>query len=302
MEKLKTLLFNRNVIFLLALAGGLLFPFAVPVTRYFILPTLALTMTISTMEIDNDVFRSPRSILLPALIGISMSYAVLGSIMIGLSTLLIRDEDLRTGFILVAAVPPAIAVVPFTGLLRGNHPLSLFGTVGAHLGGLAIIPLVLAGFLGASSFDPYKMLMTLLMLIVLPLVVSRLLIRKGIKGRVTPYRGIITNWGFFVILYTMVGLNRDLLLGGKSIVFIIAAILVSTSFILGFLIDRIGGLFRLPRETRTSLVLLGTLKNQANAGGLALTFFSQEAALPAAVSSIVMITYFVWLDFRKRWD
>ncbi|MCX5839808.1 MAG: hypothetical protein NTW71_15085 [Deltaproteobacteria bacterium] len=44
------------------------------------------------------------------------------------------------------------------------------------------------------------------------------------------------------------------------------------------------------------------MKNQANAGGLALTFFSQEAALLAAISSIVMMTYFVWLDFRKRWN
>ncbi|MDP3097247.1 MAG: hypothetical protein Q8M86_04815, partial [Syntrophales bacterium] len=60
--------------------------------------------------------------------------------------------------------------------------------------------------------------------------------------------------------------------------------------------------FHLPRETRTSLVLLGTLKNQGMAGGIALTMFSQEAALPAAVSTIVMIVYIIWLDFRKRWD
>jgi predicted Na+-dependent transporter len=100
----------------------------------------------------------------------------------------------------------------------------------------------------------------------------------------------------------MVGLNHDILLGHISIVFPIATILISTTFILGFLIDRVGSLFHIPRETRTSLILLGTLKNQANAGGLALTFFSQEAALPAAISSIVMMAYFVWLDFRKRWN
>jgi BASS family bile acid:Na+ symporter len=300
MIKLKNLLRNRNVILMVALTGGLFFPFAVPVTRHFILPALALTMSISTMEIDNKVFRNPRLILLPALFGIVMNYIVLGSIIIGLSTMMIRNEAIWIGLVLVAAVPPAIAIIPFTSILNGNQTLSLFGTVGAHLGALAITPLVAVGLLGAASFNPYKLLMTLLMLIVLPLIVSRLLIRKGIKERVTPYRGTITNWTFFFVLYTMVGLNHNLLLGHISIVFPIAAILISTTFILGFLIDRVGSFFHIPRETRTSLVLLGTLKNQANAGGLALTFFSQEAALPAAISSIVMMTYFVWLDFRKH--
>jgi BASS family bile acid:Na+ symporter len=197
MIKLKNLLRNRNVILMVALTGGLFFPFAVPVTRHFILPALALTMSISTMEIDNKVFRNPRLILLPALFGIVMNYIVLGSIIIGLSTMMIRNEAIWIGLVLVAAVPPAIAIIPFTSILNGNQTLSLFGTVGAHLGALAITPLVAVGLLGAASFNPYKLLMTLLMLIVLPLIVSRLLIRKGIKERVTPYRGTITNWTFF---------------------------------------------------------------------------------------------------------
>ena len=82
------------------------------------------------------------------------------------------------------------------------------------------------------------------------------------------------------------------LLSRGSILLPIAAVLISTTFILGFLIDWVASLFHIPRETRTSLVLLGTLKNQVTAGGLAITFFSQEAALPAAVSSLVMIALF----------
>jgi len=181
MGKLKNLLRNRNVILLFALIGGIFFLIAVPVTRHFILPALALTMSISTMEVDNKAFRHPRLILFPSLLGIVMNYIVLGSIIIGLSTLMIQNEAIWTGLVLIAAVPPAVAIIPFTGILKGNQNLSLFGTVGAHLGGLVITPLIAVGLLGAASFDPYKLLMTLLMLIVLPLIVSRLLIRKGIK-------------------------------------------------------------------------------------------------------------------------
>ncbi|MBU4371626.1 MAG: sodium-dependent bicarbonate transport family permease, partial [Syntrophaceae bacterium] len=111
-----------------------------------------------------------------------------------------------------------------------------------------------------------------------------------------------TNWSFFVVLYTLVGLNRDIIFGQTSTLLPVAAISIFTMFILGFLIDWLGSRFHLPRETRTSLVLLGTLKNQGMAGGIALTMFSQEATIPAAVSTIVMIVYIIWLDFRKRWN
>ncbi len=302
MTLLKSLLCNRNLIFLLALAAGLAFPAVTPVTRHLVLPALALAVTLSTMEIGNDLFRKPRALLFPAFLGIIMSYIILENIIIGLAAFMIRDETIWTGFILLAAVPPAVAVIPFSGFLKGNGPLSLAGTVGAYLGGLAIMPLIAVGLLSSAAFDPLQLLMVTLELIVLPLCVSRILIREGWRERIAPYRGTVTNWSFFVVLYTLVGLNRNIILDQTSILLPVAAISIFTTFILGFLIDWTGGRFHLPRETRTSLVLLGTLKNQGMAGGIALTMFSQEAALPAAVSTMVMIVYIIWLDWRKRWD
>jgi len=302
MTLLKSLLRNRNAIFLLAMAAGLAFPAVTPVTRHLVLPALALAMALSTMEIGNDLFRKPRALIFPAFLGIIMSYIILGNIIIGLAAFMIRDETIWTGFILLAAVPPAVAVIPFSGFLKGNGPLSLAGTVGAYLGGLAIMPLIAVGLLSSAAFDPLQLLMVTLELIVLPLCVSRILIREGWRERIAPYRGTATNWSFFVVLYTLVGLNRNIILGQTSTILPVAAISIFTMFILGFLIDWIGSRFHLPQETRTSLVLLGTLKNQGMAGGIALTMFSQEAALPAAVSTMVMIVYIIWLDWRKRWD
>jgi bile acid:Na+ symporter, BASS family len=299
MAKLKTLLRNRNGIFFLAMVTGLLLPEAAPVTRHLILPALALAMALSTMEIENEIFIRPRSLLFPALLGIIMSYIILGNILIGLSALLIRDEALWTGFVLLAAAPPAVAVIPFSGFLRGNGPLSLIGTVGAYLGALVIMPLIALTLLSSAAFDPLKLLMITLELIVLPLAFSRLLIRKGWKERIEPYRGTAVNWSFFTVLYTMVGLNRDVLLGQTWSLLPVASISLLSMFLLGFLIDWVCGLFHIPKETRTSLVLLGTLKNQGLSSGLALTLFSQEAAIPSTVSTMIMIGYIIWLDFRK---
>jgi BASS family bile acid:Na+ symporter len=302
MSKLKMILRNRNVIFLLAMVAGIFVPYAVPVTRHLVTPAVALAMVLSMMDITSDVFLRPRSLFFPALLGIIMSYIILGNIIIGISALLIRDEMLWTGFVLLAAAPPAVAVIPFSGFLRGNGPLSLIGTVGAYLGALVIIPLIAFRLLSVSSFDPYKLLMITLELIVLPLAVSRLLIRKRWNKRIESSRGAITNWSFFVVFYTMIGLNHDIILNQTTTLLPVALISIITMFILGFLIDWVCNLLHIPTETRTSLVLLGTLKNQALAGVLALTLFSEEASLPAAVSTMIMIVYVIWLDFKKRWD
>ena len=302
MTLLKSLLHNRNAIFLLALAAGLALPAVTTVTRHLVLPALALAMTLSTMEIGNSLFRKPRALLFPAFLGIIMSYVILGNIIIGLAAFMIRDETIWTGFILLAAVPPAVAVIPFSGFLNGNGTLSFIGTVGAYLGGLVIMPLIAIGLHSSAALDPLQLLMVTLELIVLPLCVSRILIREGWRERIAPYRGNVMDWSFFVVLYTLIGLNRNTILGQPSILLPIVAVSVLTMFILGFLIDWIGSRFHLQQETRMSLVLLGTLKNQGLAGGIALTMFSQEAALPAAVSTMVMIAYIIWLDFRKRWN
>jgi BASS family bile acid:Na+ symporter len=284
------------------MAVGLLLPQAARVTQHLVLPALALAMALSTMEIESSHFRRPRSLIFPAVLGVIMSYIILGNIIIGMATLMIGDETLWTGFVLLAAVPPAVAVIPFSVFLRGNGPLSLFGTVGAYLGALAIMPLIAFGLLRSTAFDPFKLLIAIFVLIVLPLAVSRLLIQRRLKGRIEPYRGTITNWSFFVVLYALVGLNRDLILGHTLTLLPVALIAFSTSFILGFLIDWVLSLFHIPKDTRTSLVLLGTLKNQGMSGGLALTLFNQETAIPSAVSTMIMIGYIIWLDFKKRWD
>ncbi len=302
MSQMKRFFRNRHVIFLIAVAASLLVPHAAPLTRHLVLPALALAMALSTMEIASNIFRRPRSLLFPALLGIIMSYILLGNLIIGLAALIISDEMIWTGFVLLASVPPAIAVIPFSVFLRGNGPLSLIGTAGAYLGALVIMPLIALGLLGTAELDPFKLLTIIIELIVLPLLVSRWLIQKGIREKIEPYRGTITNWSFFVVIYTLIALNRNLIFSQTMLLLPIASISIITTFILGFLIDWVSSLLHIPKETRTSLVLLGTLKNQGLAGGLALTLFSQEAALPSAISTMVMIVYVIWLDFKKRWD
>ncbi|NTW35967.1 MAG: hypothetical protein HGB17_07525, partial [Syntrophobacteraceae bacterium] len=232
--------------------------------------------------------------------GIAMNYFVLGGFLLASNALLIHDEALRSGFVLLAAVPPAVAVLPFTLFLNGDTAFSLIGTLAAYLGALVIMPVMSLLFLGPGFIDPGKLMMIMIELILLPLILSRILIRFRVAPRVEPFKGTVTNWSFFVLMYTIVGLNREIFLSHPLSLVLPALIAVASTFFLGWVIEAAGRALRIPQRTLVGLVLLGTLKNYGLAGAFALVFFNPQTAVPATVTSAVGILYFIWLEIRAN--
>jgi BASS family bile acid:Na+ symporter len=300
LDRWKRLAKNRNFILPLALALGLLWGDAAHWTKSMILPVLMLVMTVSAMNVTGQVFQSPRLLLRPALMGVVMSYGLLTPIMLGLSYLMIRDQDLHAGFVFLAAVPPAVGVVPFTSLLRGDRSLSLVGLIGAHLGALLLAPLTTLICLGPGLFSLTKLMTVMVELVVVPFVISRISLRLRWGSRAGSFEGPITNWSFFVVMYTIVGLNRDLLLSHPSSLLPVAIIAMATTFLLGLGIEKVGMSLRVPSGKRISLILLGTLKNYGVAGGMALALFSERSSVPATISVVLMFVYLIWLDVQTK--
>jgi BASS family bile acid:Na+ symporter len=294
------LLNNRNFVFILSITFGLILPQAAQWTKILMMPALAMVMMLATINVPNDYFLNPRSIIKPSLAGIMMTYVILGGTILLVSALLIHDKNLWIGFVLIAAVPPAVAVIPFTALLEGNVSSTLSGTVASYLAALLIMPLMFWIFIGTGFDDPYKLVRIMLLLIVLPLVLSRVILYFTWQDRIAPVRGLLTDWGFFIVLYSIIGVNRDLILSRPLSIVPITGVVFATTFILGWAIQIICVLFKVDKKNIISLVLQGTLKNQGIAGGLAIALFEKEAALPSAIYSIFMILYIMWLDWRTR--
>ena len=300
-KKFYRLLRNRDFLLILSILLGLLWGQGAQWTQKIVIPALAAVMTLSTMGVSGSTFRSPRALLVPALAGLAMNYGVLGGVLLGLSALLVHEEPIRAGFILMVAVPPAIAVIPFSFLLDGDSTFSLIATIGCYLGALIIMPLITLGFLGAGFVDRVKLITIMGELILVPLIFSRILLRSGMSRRIEPVKGAITNWSFFLVTYTIVGLNRTILFTQPLSLLPAAVIALASTFLLGFVIEGIGRIFRVDSKKITSLVLLGTLKNTGLAAGLALTLFNEKTAVPATVTAIFMIVYIIWLSFKRRW-
>ena len=301
MKFIRRLFKNRNFILLLAIVLGLVIGKPVATrTEPLVLPILALVMTLSAANVTSREFTSLKAMTRTILISLFLNYIVLGGAILLLGWWLIDDRDLWAGFVVLATVPPAVAVVPFSYVLGGNTLFSLLGMTGAYLAALIIMPAVMALFFGTSFFDPAKLLIILGELILVPIVLSRVLLITGLMKRISPWRGTIVNWSFFIALFTIVGLNRQAFFGEFDILIRVVVIAIATSFLLGYIIELVTKALHINREASISIVLLGSLKNYGLASGILLTLFGERAAIPASVCTVFGILHLVWLGFHYR--
>jgi bile acid:Na+ symporter, BASS family len=132
-------------------------------------------------------------------------------------------------------------------------------------------------------------------------VLSRLLHWRGWAEKIESWKGTITNWSFFLITFTIVGLNRQFILDQPLALLPVFLIAVCCTFLWGEVIERFCRWRGLSQPLTVSLILLSTMKNYGLAGGLALTLFSKQTSVPAAVSTVFMIIYIIWLNVKRRW-
>jgi len=284
----------------MALLLGLFWGQGAKWTERTVLPALGLVMTLATMGVSGSIFLSPRELVRPALWGIALNYGLLGGLILGLSGLLIAEKDLWDGFVIMTAVPPAVAVIPFSVILNGNQTLALVGTIGCYLAALGITPLVAYFFLGGAFGNPVKIVVIMVELILVPLALSRVLIWTGWVKKLDPWRGTLTNWSFFLIVYTIISLNRQLFFDRPWALILPAAIALASTFLLGWVIETIGRWRGADTQTITTMVLLGTHKNTGLAAGLALSLFSDKTAVPATITTIFMLVYMIRLSTRQH--
>jgi len=292
---------NRNFILVLSIVLGLAVgEWLATWTQPLVLPAMMLVMTLSTASITSRDFISLKAMPGRILIALLLNYAVMGGILLLMGRWLINDSELWTGFVLIAAVPPPVAVVPWSYILGGDTFFSLMAMMGAYLVALVLTPAIMILFLGVDFFNPTELVFTLLQLIVIPLVASRILLFTGLTKRIERWRGTVVNWSFFVILSTIIGLNRAAFFGQFDVLLKIAIIAIATTFVLGYAIELIARAFHTNQATSISLILMGTMKNYGLAGVIALTLFSGRASIPGSICIVFAILRTLWLGFHFK--
>jgi BASS family bile acid:Na+ symporter len=247
---------------------------------------LALGMTFSLSEIS---FRgiSARAELRPFLVALAMSYGVLSGVALAFA-FLSQDARIHDGWVLMAAVPPAIAVVPITSYLKGDTRRTLISLALLYLLGLILVPVVTLVFTNLTVPLGELVLQTIL-LIAVPLVASRLLRRWS---RVAGLRPSAVSISFFFLVTAIAGSTRGPLLGRPELLLPLGLMAFGRTFGLGVAVIGLARILHLPRASSVAFAAFASFKNLGLTVVLAFTVFGPVATLPSIVSLVFEI---LWL-------
>lgn len=300
---LHPLLANSNLMFVLGFALGLLFGDHASHLKETLIPGLIVIMSLSTAQIGHTRLIDLRKYGRDMLIVFVINYLFLSGLILLASTLFIRDHDLYAGFVIMAAIPSAVSVLPFTFLLKGDMAVSLFGSMCLYLAATIMAPLISFTFLDVWRIDLYRFIYTLGLMIILPLLLSRGLLKWSAFDRIREKTAVLINFVFLLTTYVIIGMNRSTFFRHFDMVILISSIAFLRTFFSGHLVDSFFRLIGTDRERRVSYVLFGSYKNLTLAATMAIVLFNERAAIPAVVTIPFDFLFFVWFNtFQKRWE
>ena len=213
---------------------------------------LMMTISLSSIEIKGMKIGRYKTDIRNAFI---LSFVLLTFVTLAIAYLF--TGDLRSGWILEAAVPSAVSVISFTCLWGGNTESSTVSSVMIYLLSLFITPIITLLFLG-KAINEITLLYYVGLQIVIPLLFSRVVKRFLTSARI---RNMLINICFFILVIAVIGQNRDMLLSAGNIAGIIVALAAVRTFGVGIICNRLLLKKGVDQKSAVSATLFSTYKN-----------------------------------------
>jgi BASS family bile acid:Na+ symporter len=280
------------------LLSSLVFAFLIPAGGKYLsdytVYMLALVMAFSMTGINFKMLADFKSVSRITAESVLLNFIIHGAIVITLAYFF-ADTSSFYGFVVIAATPPGVAIIPFTYAFKGNLDYSFKGILGTYLLSVILTPLIISVFAGETGLDRSILLFLILKIIVIPMIISRFLLLRRIYPVVERIRGKVVDWGFALIIYTAVALNKELIMEQFDSV-IIAALILSVSIFLSGIVIMYFNRHKKKDKSAVSRNLMLTIKGSGFAVAVTLILFDQQAAIPAAVMSIFVLIYLIALN------
>ncbi|MBN2662985.1 MAG: hypothetical protein JXR68_04995 [Bacteroidales bacterium] len=287
---------NRNTLLILSLLLGLFLGWGVDFLKNYTLYILAVVMVFSTTSFDFKTLNDYKFFAKSTLVSFLLNYIIFGSILLLLAYFLIDEKELFWGFVVIAATPPGVAVIPFSFIFKGNTTYSLVGVLGVYLLAIIASPLIIKLFVQGADIKVLKLVMVTVQVIVIPILLSRLLLFKKIKSTVDKIKGKVVNWGFALIVYTVIGLNKNAIFAETDLLIKIGVIFFVSMFVAGFLFEFLLKK-KIKKDLRISQNLMFTIKSSGYAAGTSLAVFGERSALPSAFLAVFVLLYLIVIGF-----
>lgn len=235
-------------------------------------------------------FRAVLSLPKAAMVGVFAQFLVMPSLGYGVAMLLDLpgiDPNLAAGLILVACCPGGTASNVITFLARANVALSVLMTTVSTFAAIALTPLLTKWFAGTLvEIDAWKLCLDTVKVVLAPVLAGLLLNRYLPKAsrRVAPVAPLVSVVAIVLIVASVIGQNRDLVLGSGWRLLAAPALLHIGGFALGYLAARA---LKLPVEDRRTISIEVGMQNSGLGTHLARNSFPGTAApVPCAISAV----------------
>jgi len=289
---------SRNFILVFAVIMGMIFgDYATYIKEYTIF-ILGLTMVFATTGIDSKALLPIKKLFKPMLVGTFLNYFVFGAVVLVLAWFLMPTTELFMGFVVIVAAPPGVAVIPFSGILKGDIEYSIIGVFGAFLASIVIAPVLVQFFTDGAGVSSWSLFMLMIKLVLIPLILSRFLLYKPLFKYVAKVRGKMVDWGFAIIIFTAVGMNRNVFFSDPKILILSSIVLLAGTFAIGSLYEFFSKKVGISYERSITQVLLLTIKSSGFSVVTAMTLFGKEAAIPSAILAVIVLAYLLFLSIR----
>ncbi len=248
-----------------------------------------MTLSLSTVSLRDAKGKDHRK---HAAIALALNYIMLTAVILAVGRLF--SDDIWPGWVLMAAAPSAISVVPFTSVLGGKTTKALFSTAVNYVVALVLMP-VLTLILIGNAVSATSLVSSLIILIVLPMAASRIVMRLSIKKRTNT---VLTNLMFAVLIFAVAGSNRDAFFGDPVLVLAVSVACVIRTFGTGLATEFTLRRLRMEKSERIGHVLFASYKNLGLTATLAIALFEPIVAVPATICIVFEV---VWVIFMLRW-
>jgi BASS family bile acid:Na+ symporter len=263
-------------------------------TKEVSMASLALLMTLSLSNVRLGEARSGDHVR-DAAVALALNYGMLTAVILLLGSMF--PDDLWWGWVLMAAAPSAVSVVPFTSIMGGRTSKALFSTSVNYVAALGLMPLISLALIG-SAVSVDSLVVSLLVLIVVPMALSRLVMRVDIGKR---SKTVAMNLSFAILIFAVAGSNREAFFDEPWVVLAVSAASFARTFGTGLGTEYVLRALKVPKEERVSNVLFASYKNLGLTATLAIALFEPVVAVPATICIVFEVVWVIFLSgFYRR--
>ena len=257
---------------------------------------IQMTLSMDGLKLSLDGIRENRK---DVIISVLMTYVLNTLVTLAIGAVFIpMNESIWYGWVILASMPCAIAVVTAAVLTRENIEVSFVGVSATYIIGIIVTPLLSFALIG-DAVNPLEILKYLLLFIIIPLILSRPIGKLNLPRTV---KVPVINMMMFIMIFLSVNSNRGFLIDDVTFAGIILMIAILRVVILTVLSRLIIRVAKVPNDRRTILTVMGVWKNTGLSVSMSMLLLvsTPESVIPCFMSMMVECIWFSVITRRKE--